>query len=77
MGAPAMLTLILLPALIRAQSCYFPDGTPSTAQADDWTVCNPNAAVSACCESTHVCLSNSLCLDTMFNHVIRGKMLTA
>jgi hypothetical protein len=56
----------------RATSCYFPDGNLTTTEANDWSPCDPTAQVSTCCQSTHVCLSNNLCFDNIFNHVLRG-----
>lgn len=60
--------------VLGEQTCYFPSG----AEHSLGLPCNPDTkAASACCESTHVCLSNALCLDTLFNHVVRGSCTDA
>lgn len=50
-------------------TCFFPNRDVHALGIP----CNPDASNSACCEATHTCLSNGLCFDTEFNHVIRGK----
>ena len=48
-------------------TCYWPNGQIDPVSQP----CNPDHAVSQCCQSTHICLSNGLCFDTEFNHIIR------
>jgi len=50
-------------------TCFFPNRDVH----DLGKPCDPDASNSACCEATHTCLSNGLCFDTHFNHVIRGS----
>lgn len=50
--------------------CFFPNGAVHSLGIP----CHPNAEVSACCGPTHTCLSNGLCWDLEFNHVIRGGL---
>ena len=64
-------SLLQLAAGAADSTCYFPNG----GVHDKGSPCNPNADVSVCCEGTHTCLSNGLCWDLEFNHVIRGMSI--
>jgi hypothetical protein len=61
MAPPRILTLLLLPTAIFAQACYYPDGSPVTAEPV--APCNATSAgdAVACCPLRWTCLSNLLC----------------
>lgn len=51
--------------------CYLRDGTAE----DRGQPCYPDAEHSHCCHNaTHLCLSNFLCFDTLYNHIIEGNV---
>lgn len=55
-------------AAAAAATCFWPDGSVAPKS----TPCFPDQDESVCCEGTHACLSNKLCFDVEFNHVVRG-----
>lgn len=60
-------SLSTLPTL-AANTCYFPNGAPSTDEP-----CDPNALFTQCCGSRSACLTNGLCIleasnDTGINY---------
>ena len=66
--ALASLSLFEVARAAAGSTCFYPNG----AIHDKGSSCDPDADVSHCCEGTHTCLSNGLCWDLEFNHVIRG-----
>lgn len=60
---------------VKAQQCYYPDGSSTTT---DWTACNAAAPVSHCCNEHDLCLDNGYCfaqagwVNTFYNRVYRG-----
>lgn len=56
MAPTSTLLLLLLVALVHAQSCYYPDGTPTDVDA-------PCPDSDLCCPLNWQCLSNGLCYD--------------
>ena len=57
-------TLILVHLSSGANTCYFPNGSPSADEP-----CDPNALFTQCCGSASKCLSNGLCLVEVKNFV--------
>jgi hypothetical protein len=60
--AVARLLTLLLPTAVVAQTCYYPNGNPVTAEPV--APCNATAAAGnavACCPLQWTCLSNLLC----------------
>jgi hypothetical protein len=55
LGSPISLAP-LNPSTIAANTCYFPNGTPSTDEP-----CDPDALFTQCCGSRSACLTNGLC----------------
>lgn len=68
----ARLTLIYLSICLSwasaQKSCY--DLAGNVAESD--TPCNPNNDESLCCQSSYICLSNSLCFNPIGNELSRG-----
>jgi len=54
--------VLVLPGLVAAAqavaTCYKADGTPSK-----FFPCNPDAAISPCCNDVDFCMSNGMCLN--------------
>lgn len=63
-----ILIALLANSLLAANTCYFPNGLPSTDEP-----CDPNALFTQCCGSRSACLTNGLCIleasnDTGINY---------
>jgi hypothetical protein len=73
---PSILRLIAAASFLTAARaaansiCYLPNGEVEPASQP----CNPNAAVSHCCQNVQVCLSNGLCWDPSANNIIRSML---
>lgn len=65
---PMSIKSLLFYALVHlsscANTCYYPNGDPSTDEP-----CDPNALFTQCCGSASNCLSNGLCLVEVNNFV--------
>lgn len=57
-------TLVLVHLSSDANTCYFPNGSPSTDEP-----CDLNALFTQCCGSASKCLSNGLCLVEVKNFI--------
>jgi len=67
-----------LAATAAKVTCYEPDGTATTADADGgWIVCNPTAAVSTCCRASDYCMTNGVCLNGAANNMLSVQGCTA
>ena len=60
--------LFYISSALAANTCYFPNGLPSTDEP-----CDPNALFTQCCGSRSACLTNGLCIleasnDTGINY---------
>lgn len=64
----SLLIVALSTITLAANTCYFPNGLPSTDEP-----CDPNALFTQCCGSRSACLTNGLCIleasnDTGINY---------
>ncbi|KAK7932580.1 hypothetical protein PG985_003292 [Apiospora marii] len=68
--SPSIRLILLSGAAFAAQKqCYFPHKNVHSLGIP----CDPDAEGPVpCCEATHTCLSNKLCWDTKWNHILRG-----
>ena len=67
--------LILLPRIVYTAAdskCYLRNGEYDAISQP----CDPDTEVGHCCQKNlHICLSNKLCFDAQFNHVIEGPLM--
>ena len=65
-----VLTLTFAIDIVRAQSCFWPNGNGLTT-SDDFVACGTEGH-SQCCASGHACMSNGLCFNPAKGGVYRG-----